>query len=115
MKLISIFIFLCFVFLLNGTATAQNHTPLPGLGQISELDIRNSIIAFVNTTLSRGLEGATLSGDNGERDSEQFRSSLEFNAEVTPLDWFAWPFIGIKAGVITRSDVEGFNLGLTAR
>ncbi|MDX2505054.1 MAG: hypothetical protein QNL62_11355 [Gammaproteobacteria bacterium] len=54
-----------------------------GISAISESDIRNSAIAFVNTTTSPGLEGATLSIGNAERHSEQWRSSLGFNAEVT--------------------------------
>ena len=57
--------------------------PLVGLSDISESDIRNSAIAFVNTTSSPGLEGATLNVDTADRDSEQWRSSLGFNAEVT--------------------------------
>ena len=69
--------------LMTGSATGQNTTPLDGISDISESDIRNSAIAFVNTTSSPGLEGATLSVDTAERDSEQWRSSLGFNAEVT--------------------------------
>ena len=68
---------------MNGSATGENNTPLNGISAISESDIRNSAIAFVNTTTSPGLEGATLSVDTAERDSEQWRSSLGFNAEVT--------------------------------
>ena len=69
--------------LMTGSATGQNTTPLDGISDISESDIRNSAIAFVNTTSSPGLEGATLSVDTAERHSEQWRSSLGFNAEVT--------------------------------
>lgn len=69
--------------LMNGNATGENNMPLVGLSDISESDIRNSAIAFVNTTSSPGLEGATLNVDTADRDSEQWRSSLGFNAEVT--------------------------------
>ncbi|MCK4675711.1 MAG: hypothetical protein KAT61_07325 [Gammaproteobacteria bacterium] len=44
---------------MNGVVMAQNENPLAGLSAISESDIRNSAIAFVNTTSSPGLEGAT--------------------------------------------------------
>ena len=69
--------------LINVSATGESNTPLDGISAISESDIRSSVIAFVNTTSSPGLEGATLSVDTAERDSEQWRSSLGFNAEVT--------------------------------
>ena len=70
-----------------GLASAgQDRTLLPGLSVISDSDIRNSVIAFVNTTTAPGLEGATLGVDNDLRSSEQWRSSLGFNAEVTLKD-----------------------------
>lgn len=56
---------------------------LPGLSQLSETVVRESAIAFVNTTISPGLEGATLTVDDGSRQSDQWRSSLGFAAEFT--------------------------------
>ena len=81
--------------LMTGSATGQNTTPLDGISDISESDIRNSAIAFVNTTSSPGLEGATLSVDTAERHSEQWRSSLGFNAEVTLKNHIFNAFWGI--------------------
>ena len=86
MKFISHIIPLLLPFLMNSIAVAQNESPLSGLSAISESDIRNSTIAFVNTTSSPGLEGATLNVENGERNSDQWRSSLGFNAEITLQD-----------------------------
>ncbi len=57
--------------------------PLAGLSSLSEADIREYAIAFVNMSTSPGLEGATLTVDNGQRQSDQWRSSLGFNAEFT--------------------------------
>ena len=56
---------------------------LPGLSELSETIVRESAIAFVNTTTSPGLEGATLTVDDGSRQSDQWRSSLGFAAEFT--------------------------------
>ena len=56
---------------------------LQGLSNLSDADIREYAIAFVNMTTGPGLEGATLSVDNDQRDSDQWRSSLGFNAEFT--------------------------------
>ena len=81
--------------LINGSATGQDSTPLDGISAISESDIRSSAIAFVNTTSSPGLEGATLSVDTTERHSEQWRSSLGFNAEVTLKNHIFNAFWGI--------------------
>ena len=69
-----------------GDATAQGEIPVAGLGEISESDIRSSAIAFVNTTNSPGLEGATIDVDTDNRDSDQWRSSLGFSAEITLRD-----------------------------
>ena len=60
-----------------------NADTLPGLSGLSESIVRESAIAFVNTTTSPGLEGATLTVDDGNRLSEQWRSSLGFSAEFT--------------------------------
>jgi len=56
---------------------------VPNLSAISDSDVRNSAIAFVNTTTLPGLEGATINVDTDDRSSEQLRSSLGFSAEFT--------------------------------
>ena len=56
---------------------------LPGVSALSDAIVRESAIAFVNTTISPGLEGATLNVDDGTRQSDQWRSSLGFAAEFT--------------------------------
>ena len=60
---------------------------LPGVSLLSDTIARESAIAFVNTTTSPGLEGATLTVDDGNRLSEQWRSSLGFTAEFTLKDY----------------------------
>jgi hypothetical protein len=62
---------------------AQAASTVPNLSVISDSDIRNSAIAFVNTSTSPGLDGATLEVDTDERSSRQWRSSLGFSAEFT--------------------------------
>ena len=42
-------------------------------------------------------------------------TGLEWRFNVKPLDWFGWQYIGLNAGVITSRNVDGFNVGLTAR
>ncbi len=42
-------------------------------------------------------------------------TGLEWQINVKPLNWFGWQYIGISAGVITSRNVEGYNVGLTAR
>jgi hypothetical protein len=64
-------------------AAALNAEPLPGLSALSDSLVRESAIAFVNTTTSPGLEGATLTVDDGTRQSDQWRSSLGFAVEFT--------------------------------
>ena len=59
---------------------------IEGLSSLSDADIREYAIAFVNMSTSPGLEGATLTVDNDQRDSELWRSSLGFNAEFTIKD-----------------------------
>lgn len=63
--------------------SAQTPSTFPSITLLSESDIRNSAIAFVSTSTTPGLTGATLSVDNDERTSEQLRSSLGFSAEFT--------------------------------
>lgn len=66
------------------TAQADSvSSALEGLSTLSDADIREYAIAFVNMSTSPGLEGATLTVDNDERQSDQWRSSLGFNAEFT--------------------------------
>jgi hypothetical protein len=95
MKAFSPVILLLSMFLANTTATAQNESPFDGLSVISESDIRNSAIDFVNTTSSPGLEGATLNVDNAVRHSNQWRSSLGFNAEITLKDYIFNAYWGL--------------------
>ena len=72
------------VLTVNAALTpALNADVLPGLSALSDSLVRESAIAFVNTTTSPGLEGATLTVDDGNRQSEQWRSSLGFAAEFT--------------------------------
>ena len=59
---------------------------LPGVSTLSDTVVRESAIAFVNATISPGIEGATLTVDDGNRQSEQWRSSLGFTAEFTIKD-----------------------------
>jgi len=66
-----------------GTAVAQTTFDYANIGFISESDIRDSAIAFVNMSTTPGLEGATLTVDNDDRHSEQLRGSLGFAAEYT--------------------------------
>ena len=65
------------------TSAALNAEVIPGLSELSDSIVRESAIAFVNTTTSPGLEGATLTVDDGSRQSDQWRSSLGFAAEFT--------------------------------
>lgn len=67
----------------TAVAPMLNADVLPGLSALSESIVRESAIAFVNSTTSPGLEGATLDVDDGTRQSEQWRSSLGFAAEFT--------------------------------
>ena len=99
LHIISVLLLLLSTFLstllINGIAAAQNEGPLSGLSAISESDIRNSAIAFVNTTSSPGLEGATLDINNAQRHSDQWRSSLGFTAEITLRDYIFNAYWGL--------------------
>jgi len=75
--------FLLVLAIYIGVAPVLNGDPLPGLSALSDSIVRESAIAFVNTTTSPGLEGATLTVDDGNRQSGQWRSSLGFAAEFT--------------------------------
>jgi len=70
-----------------GVVNSLNADLLPGVSLLSDTIVRESAIAFVNTTTSPGLEGATLTVDDGNRLSEQWRSSLGFTAEFTLKDY----------------------------
>jgi len=100
MKSVSLRIFLLLLIITNSSMAAQNESPYDGLSVISESDIRNSAIDFVNTTSSPGLEGATLKVNNARRHSNQWRSSLGFNAEITLKDHIfnAYWGLGIVGG-----------------
>jgi hypothetical protein len=78
--------FLLVLFISSSAVKVQAETILPGLSVLSETDIQESAIAFVNMSTSPGLEGATLTVDNKERHSEQIRGSFGFSAEVTLKD-----------------------------
>ena len=69
--------------LLSVVISVHAASSVPNLSAISDSDIRNSAIAFVNTSTSPGLEGATINVDTDDRSSEQLRSSLGFSAEFT--------------------------------
>jgi len=45
----------------------------------------------------------------------EFGAGMEWRMNIKPLDWFGWQMLGLRAGVITSKNVEGFNVGLTAR
>ena len=62
---------------------SQDGILLPGLSALSVSDTQDAAIAFVNMTSSPGLEGATLELEGEGRQSQQWRSSLGFTAEVT--------------------------------
>jgi len=70
----------------SGVASAQNLSDILDIGLITESDMRDSAIAFVNMSTTPGLEGATLIVDNDDRHSEQLRGSLGFSAEFTIKD-----------------------------
>ena len=76
-------ILLLLLLFFRSVIPAQAASTVPNLSVISDSDIRNSAIAFVNTSTSPGLEGATIEVDTDERDSKQWRSSLGFSAEFT--------------------------------
>ncbi|MBE9568124.1 MAG: hypothetical protein IMF14_05470 [Proteobacteria bacterium] len=92
-------------------AMAQEVTPLLDLVDISDTDIRNAAFAFINTTTSPGLEGATLNVDNDERNSNQWRSSLGFNAEITLQDYIFNGYWGLA--VVGGSLVDNIRLTST--
>lgn len=77
--------FLAIFILLQMCYVSISHA-LEGLSSLSDADIREYAIAFVNMSTSPGLEGITLTVDNDERHSDQWRSSLGFNAEFTIKD-----------------------------
>ena len=80
----SLFKIYLLVLVVNTALSAAVHADvLPGVSALSDAIVRESAIAFVNTTTSPGLEGATLTVDDGNRQSEQWRSSLGFAAEFT--------------------------------
>ena len=68
-----------------------------GLGSLTDRDIRESAIAFVNTTTTPGLEGATINLDKDDRQSKQWRASLGFGAEFTLRDRIYNGYWGLAA------------------
>jgi len=99
----SLLLVLLSTFPMGGVAVAQDLAPLSGLSAISDSDIQNSAIDFVNTTSSPGLEGATLNVDGDERNSDQWRSSLGFGAEITLKDYIfnAYWGLGLVGGSLS--------------
>ena len=89
---------------------ATDAEPIAGLSALSDTVVRESAIAFVNTTISPGLEGATLTVDDGSRQSEQWRSSLGFSAEFTlkkPIYNGYWGMALIGGSLSDKVDVLG--------
>ncbi|HEB55528.1 MAG TPA: hypothetical protein ENI98_04330 [Gammaproteobacteria bacterium] len=86
--------------LFSNASVGQEDSPLTGISEISDSDIRKSAIAFVNTTTAPGLEGATLTVEDTGRNSDQWRSSLGFNAEVTLKEYIfnAYWGLGVVGG-----------------
>jgi len=72
-------------------------SPVDGVSSVTDRDIRESAIAFVNTSTTPGLEGATISLDKADRQSEQWRASLGFAAEFTLRDHIYNGFWGLAA------------------
>ncbi len=91
------------LFLISNVVMAQNESPFAGLSIISASDIRDSAIAFVNTTTSPGLEGATINVDSDQRNSDQWRSSLGFTTEITLKDYIfnAYWGLGLVGGSLS--------------
>lgn len=70
----------------SGMASALTPGDFSAVNLISESDMRDSAISFVNMSTAPGLEGATLTVDSNNRHSEQVRGSLGFAAEFTIKD-----------------------------
>ena len=87
--------FMLLLSLVTSTVRADSSQLLEQFDSISESDVRESAIAFFNTSTTPGLEGATLSIDTAERDSTQWRSSLGFEAEFTIRDWIMNGYWGL--------------------
>lgn len=75
--------FLLLLAAIGNLTSVQAASAVPDLSAISDAAIRSSAIAFVNTSTSPGLEGATIEVDADDRKSKQWRSSLGFSAEFT--------------------------------
>jgi len=86
-----------------------NADVLPGVSALSDAIVRESAIAFVNTTISPGLEGATLTVDDVNRDSEQWRSSLGFSAEFTIKQHIFNGYWGLALIAGSLNDKFGLN------
>jgi len=88
---------LLLLLLASCLARADSPALFPGLSVISEADIRDSTIAFVNTTTAPGLSGAVINVDADDRESDQWRSSLGFSAELTLRDHVFNGYWGLAA------------------
>lgn len=81
-----------------------------GVSTISDADVRQSAIAFINTSTSPGLEGATLTVDKEDRQSTQWRASLGFGAEFTLRDHIFngyWGIAAIGGSLTDKIDIIG--------
>ena len=92
-----LFIFILLLLLVPSAVRADSAALFPGLSAISEADIRDSTIAFVNTTTAPGLSGAVINVDADDRVSDQWRSSLGFAAEFTLRDHIFNGYWGLTA------------------
>ena len=91
---------------------ALNADIIPGLRALSDTVVRESAIAFINTTISPGLEGASLTVDDGNRLSEQRRSSLGFSTKFTlknPIFNGYWGLALIDGSLHDKFEIIGDN------
>ena len=99
---------LSLIVLITAALSGQAENLVSELSAVSDTDIRNSAIAFVNTSTTPGLEGATLTVDTDERYSKQWRSSLGFNAEFTLKDHIFNGYWGLA--IVTGSLTDQLDL-----
>jgi hypothetical protein len=86
---------------------AQEEEIVPGVSSITISDARQSAIAFVNSSTSPGLEGATLELNEEDRQSTNWRSSLGFNADFTLREHIFDGYWGLAiVGGELKDDIE---------
>lgn len=106
-KLIILTSLLAIIALHSRVSTAQEDDVIPGVSSITVSDARQSAIAFVNSSTSPGLEGATLELNEEGRQSTNWRSSLGFNAEFTLRDHIFDGYWGLAiVGGELKDDIE---------